>query len=868
MSNPKEEITIPSREDILHILRQEPSPLTREQLQDRFGIADAATLDAFQRRLAAMERDGQLMPNRKGVLLLSTKLDFVAGRVSGHRDGFGFLLRDDQGPDVFLSPREMQKVLHGDRVLVRITGTDQRGRPEGTIVEVTERRTNLLVGRLVSERGVTLVVPEDQRIKHDILIPPSDVMTARPGQVVSVEILEQPSRYSQPIGRIVEVLGQVGDPGMEIEIAVRKFDVPHAFSEDAEADAQRLPDEVRHADLDGRVDLRDVPLVTIDGEDARDFDDAVYCEALGDGRSGGWRLIVAIADVSHYVSDGSALDRDALTRGTSVYFPRRVIPMLPEKLSNGLCSLNPQVDRLTLVCDAVIGPKGAIKAYQFYNAVIHSAARLTYNQVWEALSDAESPSAQRLAPLMPHLNDLYDLFKALLEARVKRGAMELETVETLIVSDGQGKIEKIIPRRRNDAHRLIEECMLAANVCAADFLARAKHPALYRVHEGPTPEKLTNLKAFLKTLGLSLGGGNDPSAQDYANLVASIAGRPDRELLQSMILRSMQQAIYGPHNTGHFGLAYKAYAHFTSPIRRYPDLLVHRVIKALLAGRQYAPPRLNERDADIGSLRPNRGGKTVAKADGKGGSKPAAKAGKTLASSDGSSETLKAKVARGEVLAQWEQLGMWLSSTERRADDASRDVEAWLKCFFMKERVGDAFQGRITGVAPFGVFVTLDALFVEGLVHVSELGNEYFQYNEALHELRGERSGRRFQLTDIINVQVARVDLEARRIEFRLVQGTSYRDLLRETQKPSQRGKAAPVDADLVDLAPVFPPPETGGIASKGGNRGQNKRKAAETSRERTNAQKKRKAAIALQKTVARSGSRTKSRASAASRKR
>jgi ribonuclease R len=819
------------------------------------------------------------MPNRKGVLLLSTKLDFVAGKVSGHRDGFGFLLRDEGGPDIFLSPREMQKVLHGDRVLVRITGTDTRGRPEGTIVEVTERRTNLLVGRLVSERGVTLVVPEDQRIKHDILIPPTDVMTARPGQVVSVEILEQPSRYSQPIGRVVEILGQVGDPGMEIEIAVRKFDVPHEFSDEALADAQTLPDEVRFEDLAGRVDLRDVPMVTIDGEDARDFDDAVYCEAVGSGKTAGWRLIVAIADVSHYVVDGTALDRDAITRGTSVYFPRRVIPMLPEKISNGLCSLNPEVDRLTLVCDAVIGPKGAIKAYQFYNAVIHSAARLTYSEVWEALSDAESPAAQRRAGVLPQLNDLYDLYKTLLDARIKRGAMELETTETMIVSDAQGKIEKIMPRRRNDAHRLIEECMLAANVCAADFLARAKHPGLYRIHEGPTPEKLANLKAFLKTLNLTLGGGNDPSAQDYANLVASIAGRPDRELLQSMILRSMQQAVYGPHNTGHFGLAYKAYAHFTSPIRRYPDLLVHRVIKALLAGHQYVPPKLNPRDLETGRQR------SAGKPASASAAHAAAASTKRKSSRkeqpeavDADDSALSGKVARSELLSHWEQLGMWLSSTERRADEASRDVEAWLKCFFMKERVGDAFAGRITGVAPFGVFVTLDALFVEGLVHVSELGNEYFHYNEAMHELRGERSGRRFHLTDDIHVQVARVDLEARRIEFRLVQGTSYRDMVREAKTAATQGKAkaakkgadaqgkkAPLDADLQGLAPVFPP--EAGAGDRPGNRGQNKRKAADASRERTNAQKKRKAALALQRTVAKPGSKTKSKASAAPRK-
>ncbi len=766
----KSEIIIPSREDILAVLRQETAALTREQLQDQLGVKDSEVIQAFQKRLAAMERDGQLMYNRAGLLLLSTKLDFVAGKVSGHRDGFGFLLRDDRGADIFLSPREMQKVLHGDCVLVRITGTDGRGRPEGSIVEVIQRRTNTLVGRMVNERGVTLVVPEDQRIKHDILIAPGNCGMAKPGQIVSVEILEQPSRYSQPIGRVLEVLGKMGDPGMEIEIAVRKFDVPHQFSPACEQQAEQLLDYIEFADLADRIDLRDVPLVTIDGEDARDFDDAVYCEPLSESKEkskqGGWRLLVAIADVSHYVKPGSAIDEDAIDRGTSVYFPRRVIPMLPEKLSNGLCSLNPGVDRLVLVCDAVIGPKGAIKAYQFYKAVIHSAARLTYNQVWEALSDAASLSASVCADVLPHLQDLYALYKTLLAARIKRGAMELETTETMMIADAQGRIEKIVPRRRNDAHRLIEECMLAANVCAADFLQRSKHPALYRIHEGPTPEKLANLKAFLKSLGLSIGGAQEPSAQDYADLVAKILHRPDRELLQSMILRSMQQAVYGPHNSGHFGLAYKAYTHFTSPIRRYPDLLVHRVIKSLLAGQFYTPPRMDDRQ------------------------------NKLDLETESSSANGALRLQKAEELALWEHLGIWLSSTERRADDASRDVEAWLKCFYMKQHVGDAFAGRITGVAPFGVFVTLNALYVEGLVHISELGTEYFQYNESLHELRGERSGKRFRLTDAIQVQVSRVDLEARRIEFRLVQGTSFRELMRQSQiqSGSKQGLSIPKD--------------------------------------------------------------------------
>jgi ribonuclease R len=457
--------------------------------------------------------------------------------------------------------------------------------------------------------------------------------------------------------------------------------------------------------------------------------------------------------------------------------------MLPEKLSNGLCSLNPQVDRLVLVCDAVITAKGVVKAYQFYNAVMHSAARLTYNEVWEAFSDAQSPAARRRAELMPQLEHLYNLFKVLLEARHARGAMDLDTVETMIISNAQGKIEKILPRRRNDAHRLIEECMLTANVCAADFLIRSKHPSLFRIHEGPTPEKLQNLHAFLKTLSLSLGGGESPTAQDYAKLVSHIGARPDKDLLQSMILRSMQQAIYSPYNAGHFGLAYEAYTHFTSPIRRYPDLLVHRTIKALLAGKTYLPASLDDRDQAQASAQ------AAAKSKRRG--KPAA-----------AEVEQEAKRNRAELLARWEQIGLWLSSAERRADEASRDVEAWLKCYFMKERVGDAFTGHISGVAPFGVFVTLDSLFVEGLVHVSELGSEYFQYNEAMHELRGERSGRRFRLTDPINIQIARVDLEARRIEFRLVQGSSFKGFVKDAKPVKLRPSNA-----VEDGLPVFPTP-------------------------------------------------------------
>ncbi len=721
-------------------LRTFGKPMSLEALARALGAPVPLSV-GFERRLRAMERDGQLFTNRQGKVQINTKLEFIAGKVQGHRDGFGFLLRDDGGPDLFLPQREMLKVLHGDRVLAKIEG-EYRGKLEGLIVEVLERRTEKLVGRFLRERGACIVVPEDQRIKHDILIPPQEINGAEHGQVVTVEIVQQPTRHTQPLGRVVEVLGEIDDPGMEIEIAVRKFGVPHEFSEKALQQADALPDHVMGTEIKGRVDLRDVPFVTIDGEDARDFDDAVFCMPINLGtesrRRPGWRLLVAIADVSHYVKPGDPIDVDALERGTSVYFPRRVIPMLPEALSNGICSLNPDVDRLVLVCDMVIagsGKKaGQISAYQFYEAVIHSHARCTYTQVWEALQQPKGPAAAALGDLLPHIRDLHELYQLFAKARVERGAIDFDTVETRIVCTPLGRIERIEAYVRNDAHKLIEECMLAANTCAAEFMTRNKRHGLYRVHEGPTPEKLQTLRAYLQTVGLTLEGGDDPGTNDYAKLMQQARGRPDFEIIQTMALRSLQQAIYSPEQVGHFGLSYDHYAHFTSPIRRYPDLLTHRVIKGILKGKRYVP-----KVADVAAA--------------------------------------MALPRDEQEEATWEKLGLVLSAAERRADDASRDVEAWLKCWFIKEHVGEIFSGRVTGVAPFGLFITLETLFVEGLVHVSELGSDYFQYNEASHELRGERTGIRYRLTDPVQVQVARVDLEARRIEFRLVKGTSFKSL-------------------------------------------------------------------------------------------
>ncbi|RTZ47620.1 ribonuclease R [Candidimonas sp. SYP-B2681] len=743
---------VPSREVIMQYLRSSETPVDPEQMAIQLGASVPLSI-GFARRLKAMERDGQLFFNQQGLLLLNNKLEFIAGRVQGHRDGFGFLLRDDGGPDLFLSPREMLKVLHGDRVLAKPDG-EYRGKAEATIVEVTERRTNKLVGRFLKERGAFTVAPEDQRIKHDILIPASDTGGAEPGQVVTVEIVQQPTRLTQPLGRVVEVLGEIDDPGMEIEIAVRKFDVPHEFPPAALQLADKLPKTVRASELKDRIDLREVPFITIDGEDARDFDDAVFCTPVELGtekrKKPGWRLLVAIADVTHYVHPGDAIDKEAVERGTSVYFPRRVIPMLPEALSNGLCSLNPDVDRLVLVCDMVIAASGAkagsITAYQFYNAVIHSHARTTYTDVWAALQQPGGPAGIAMQAVLPHVQNAHKLYQLFAEARKKRGAIDFDTIETRIVCNTLGRIEKIEAYTRNDAHKLIEECMLAANTCAAEFMSRNKRSGLYRVHEGPTPEKLSALRDYLRNLGMTLGGGDDPSTDDYAKLVQEAKNRPDFAIIQTMCLRSLQQAIYSPEQVGHFGLSYDHYAHFTSPIRRYPDLLTHRVIKGILERKRYIP-----QIDDIGNLA------SLPKED--------------------------------REHAVWEKLGVLLSARERRADDASRDVEAWLKCWFVKEKVGEEFSGRVTGVAPFGIFITLDTLFVEGMVHVSELGSDYFQYNEAMNELRGERTGIRYRLTDAVQVQVARVDLEARRIEFRLVKGTTFKALKAsiEPEAPTER---------------------------------------------------------------------------------
>ncbi|MEP7302788.1 MAG: ribonuclease R [Caldimonas sp.] len=672
----------------------------------------------------------------------------VEGTVFGHRDGHGFLVRDGVLPDLWLSPQEMRSVLHRDRVKARIIRYDKKGRPEGRVLEILERKKAPIIGRLLHESGIWLVAPEDKRYGQDIIVPRNAVAGATVGQVVAIELTELPSLHSQPLGRVTEVLGEIDDPGMEIEIAVRKYEVPHVFSEATLSQAAALPDSVGAADRKGRIDLTDVPLVTIDGEDARDFDDAVYCEPAKVGRGKGWRLVVAIADVSHYVKPGEPLDADAYERATSVYFPRRVIPMLPEKISNGLCSLNPDVERLAMVCDMLVSGDGEVHAYQFFPGVIRSAARFSYTEVAAILANTRGPEAARREALVAHLLDLHDVYRALLKARAKRGAIDFETTETQILCDENGRIEKIVPRTRTEAHRLIEESMLAANVCSADFIARARHPALYRVHEGPTPEKKTLLQNYLKALGLGLAIGDDPKPAEFQAIAQATKDRPDAAQIHSMLLRSMQQAIYTGTNSGHFGLAYEAYTHFTSPIRRYPDLLVHRVIKALLGSRRYAIGTRSE-------------GEPAKKAR-------LAKAVKSAKNARAGASALPPLAPGGELEA-WEIAGAHCSANERRADEASRDVEAWLKCRYMREHLGEEFGGAVTAVTSFGLFVVLDGLYVEGLVHVTELGGEYFRFDEIRQELRGERSGLRYVVGTRVRVQVSRVDLDGRKIDFRLV---------------------------------------------------------------------------------------------------
>lgn len=701
----KYENPIPSREFILEYLAERGRPATYQQIIDELHLESDDDMEAMRRRLIAMTRDGQLHKNRKEAYGPLDKMDLIAGRVIGHKDGFGFVVPDVGGEDLFLSPREMRVVFHGDRVLARVANVDMRGRREGIIVEVLEHNTKQLVGRLHMGQGAAYVESVNQRLSQDVLIPRECLHDATDGQMVVVALTSQPTKRTHPIGEVIEVLGDHMAPGMEIDVAIHNHELPNIWPEDVLLEASRFAPHVPEEALsDGRVDLRKIPFVTIDGDDAKDFDDAVYCEAKEEG---GWKLYVAIADVSYYVRPRSALDKEAEKRGNSVYFPGRVIPMLPEALSNNLCSLKPEVDRLVMVCEMHINEKGTVKKYDFMSAVIKSHARLTYNQVYDMMEKNDRRMRERFQHVVPHLENLYNIFGVLQEARAARGAIDFDMPETKIVFGKDKKIEKIIPYERFNSHRVIEECMLSANICAARFIEKNEHPGLFRVHEGPRKEKLEDLRKSLQEMGLKMPGSAEPVPADYAQILRMTKDRPDAQMIQTMLLRSMSQAIYSPDNKGHFGLAYEAYAHFTSPIRRYPDLLVHRAIKQILTDKT--------KPMDVNSY-------------------------------------IKA--------------GEHCSMTERRADDATRDVTDWLKCEFMMDKVGQEFDGTISGVTNFGVFAELAEVYVEGLIHISALPNDYYHFDPIKHELCGERAGTVYRLGNPIKIRVARVDLDQSQIDF------------------------------------------------------------------------------------------------------
>ncbi|MGZ5001507.1 MAG: ribonuclease R, partial [Methylomonas sp.] len=576
----KYEHPIPSRELILQLIQEAGKPLRRQQIAQKFALESADALEALRRRLRAMERDGQLMFNSRQKYCLGDAHKAIAGRVLGHPEGFGFLKPDDGSDDLFLSPREMKPLMHNDRVSVRVSGLDRRGRREAAVVEILERNTHQVVGRFFEEGRACFVVPDNKKIIHEVLIAKEDTAGAKKGQIVVAELIQQPTAHCQPIGRVTEVLGMHMAPGMEIEMAIRSYELPNTWPDALLKEIKTLTPEVPEEAKQGREDIRHLPLVTIDGEDARDFDDAVYAQKTAKG----WKLLVAIADVSHYVHVGTALDAEAKNRSTSVYFPEKVIPMLPEILSNGLCSLNPAVDRLCMVCELLINDEGNVIRSRFFEGVMRSHARLTYTKVAKMLVDGDQKLAKKHAELMPHLENLYGLYKVMRHQRELRGAMDFDTQETKIVFGPERKIEEIVPVVRNDAHKLIEEFMITANTAAAKFLNRKKIPRLLRIHDGPGPDKLLALKTFLSELGLHLGGGANPRPLDYMYLLESVKDRKDAHLIQTVLLRSMSQAVYSPETKGHFGLALEAYAHFTSPIRRYPDLLVHRGIRHVLRG--------------------------------------------------------------------------------------------------------------------------------------------------------------------------------------------------------------------------------------------------------------------------------------------
>jgi len=746
----KYESPIASRELILEVLEKSDGPLSLSALHEALLVDSEKVIVALARRLGAMERDGQLIRNRQNHYLPISKVDLVRGRVMGHADGFGFLIPDEGGEDLFLSPFEMRTLMHRDRAVVRPAGKSKRGKLMGKLVEIIERGNKQIVGRYYKESGLGFVVPDNKRLNQDVMIPEQDAMQAKNGQFVVTSIVEMPNKSRQPIGKVIEVIGDHLAPGMEIDVAIRSYDLPHEWPDEVLQQVEQFSEKSIQDQLKHRKDMRELNFVTIDGLDAKDFDDAVYCEP----HDKGWKLWVAIADVSHYVETDTALDEEARNRATSVYFPERVIPMLPESLSNGLCSLKPEVDRLCMVCEMFISDTGELTKHKFYDAVMCSSARLTYDEVQTILYDKNPEARENRQHLIGDLEHLQSVYNALRKQRKKRGAIDFDTKETYFEFDQEKKIKAILPRQRSEAHMIIEECMINANVAAAEYITRCNLPTLFRVHENPTTEKLRDMREFLESLGVGFSKAEKPTPSDYMTVLKKIAHRKDKHIIQMMLLRSMAQAVYSPEGIGHFGLALPLYAHFTSPIRRYPDLVVHRTIRHLITKQNKDSFPLSQNDLVL--------------------------------------------------------LGEHCSMCERRADDATRDVDAWLKCEFMLDKLGQEFSGTITSVTGFGFFVLLDEYFVEGLVHVTALKSDYYHYDEQSHCLFGEHSKKRYSLGDEVKIIVARVSLDERKMDFSLVlsdadkasqdkegknEGSKYRPGKKRSRSKTAKTKKAKVGA-------------------------------------------------------------------------
>lgn len=763
---------IPSREFILQTLEKSTKSLSLRALSNQW-LLDDEQEQALSVRLNAMERQGQVQRNKRQGFSPTPPAPKITGRVHGNAEGHGFLVPDDDSSWIYLSPADMKTVFHGDRVSVEVYPTKpHQDRRQGRIIDVLERKTDKVVGRYAKQGAVAFVTPENKRLSQQITLSNANEFDAEFGDLLLVQITAQPSKKQLPMGTILKRLGDDDTARIETTVAIHNHDIPHEWPAAVTEEIKGIPDAVDEADKVGRTDFRKLPLVTIDGIDAKDFDDAVYCEKRGDN----YRLLVAIADVSHYVKVDQPLDAEAENRGTSVYFPSTVIPMLPEKLSNGLCSLNPKVDRLCMVCEMTISPAGKVLRSKFHNGVMHSHARFTYETVWALLQGDDQELVAEYADLLPHLQTLYDLYKVLRASRDDRGAIDFDFPEPEFEFSADGKISAINARVRNDAHKLIEECMIAANIAAARFLGKNKQPSLYRIHPPPSPDKLEQLREYVRQLGLTLGGGAEPSSKDLQQVLVEAEHRTDIEAVQTRLLRSMMQAEYNPDNIGHFGLGLQDYAHFTSPIRRYPDLLVHRGIRHLI--------------------------------------------------NDGTSADFQ--YSEADMI----QLGEHCSETERRADEATREAADWLKCQFMSQYIGETFEGKISGITHFGIFVTLDDFFIDGLVHISEVGDDYFEYDEVMQQLVGRRSGRTVKLGEKIQVLVAKVNLEERQIDFMPVSddapGTRGRKPTGKSRKPIGKPTGKPTGKKATSAhssKPSGKKARTGSATSKAA-KGKSKRKS------------------------------------------